>query len=238
LKKRPFWGNRALCGALVLGLVVLVGLGGYALHRVDRRHRLPATGAQASSTPAQGPRSPAPAPAGTATAAWETVLPAASGTPQATPSPGEVDWAAAEQPAPVTLQALPSPAAPAPSAALATLDSTLPPAAPSPTSSPVETPVETTPVSEQGNDAAVLEQDGRAVTADNVVEGGEERSQGGPGAGRAQDNPSGAFTPTTLRARVRWRHVDRPRPPARPSFWQWLFGQKETKKARPDKPRN
>jgi len=114
-------------------------------------------------------------------------------------------------------------------------------------------PVETTPVPGDGNDAtpravvlpappastpkalddaAVLEQDGGAVTADNVQEGGGERLQRGPGAGRAQDNPSGAFTPTT----VRRRHVDRPRPSARPSFWQWLFGQKETKKARPGKP--
>jgi hypothetical protein len=76
------------------------------------------------------------------------------------------------------------------------------------------------------------------VTADNVQEGGGERLQRGPGVGRAPDNPSGTFTPTTLRAKVRWRHVGRPRPPARPSFWQWLFGQKETKKAEPGKPRH
>jgi hypothetical protein len=58
------------------------------------------------------------------------------------------------------------------------------------------------------DDAAVLEQDGGAVTAGNNS------------------------------ARVRWRHVDKLRPPARPSFWQWLFGHKETKKAKPGKPRH
>ena len=224
---------------------MLVGLSGYALHRANRRPRLSATGAQAPWTPAQGPSSlasPAPAAAGAATTAWDTVLPTARGTPQPTPSPGEADWVAAEQPAPVTLQALPpahpGPAAPTPSAALATLDSTVPTAPLSPTPSPTETPVKTTPAPGESNDAAVLEQDGGAVTADNVPEGGGERLQGGPRAGRAQDNPSGAFTPTTLRARVRWRHVDRPRPPARPSFWQWLFGHKETTKAKPGKPRD
>jgi hypothetical protein len=41
----------------------------------------------------------------------------------------------------------------------------------------------------------------------------------------------------TLGARVRWRRIDRPRPPARPSFWEWLFGHKETNKAKPGKPR-
>jgi hypothetical protein len=284
VKNRPLRGNRAPRRALVLGLVVLVGLGGYALHRANRRPRLPAPGPSSPAspapaaagaatapwdtprTPAPGPSSPvspAPATAGAATAPWDTVPPTASGTPQPAPSPGEADWAPAEQPAPLTLQALPpappGPAAPAPSAALATLDSTLPPAAPSPTPSPAETPVETTPVPGEGNDAtpravvlpappagnpqalnnaAVLERDGGAVTADNVQEGGGERLQRGPGAGRAHDNPSGALTPTTLRAGARWRHVDRPVPPARPPFWQWLFGQKETKKANPAKPRH
>jgi hypothetical protein len=80
----------------------------------------------------------------------------------------------------------------------------------------------------------VLEQDGGAVTADNVQEAS--GYKGAPGAGRAQDNQSGAFTPTTLRAGVQWRHVDGLPPPARPSFWQWLFGHKETKKAKPGKP--
>ena len=46
LKKRPLRENRAPRRALALGLVVLVGLGGYALHRANRRPRLPATGAQ------------------------------------------------------------------------------------------------------------------------------------------------------------------------------------------------
>jgi hypothetical protein len=199
LKKRP--GDRTLRRALVLGLVVLVGLGGYALHRANRRPRLPATGAHRPWTPAHRPSSPA---------------------------------------------------SPAPSAALATLDSTLRRAAPSPTSSPAETPVPgagndatsqavVLPAPPAGNpqaldDAAVLEQDAGAVTADNIPDGAGERLQGGPEPSRAQDNQSGALTPTTLRARVRSRHVDRPRPPARPSFWQWLFGQKETKKAKPGKP--
>jgi hypothetical protein len=124
---------------------------------------------------------------------------------------------------------------------------------------PEETPVETTRAPKGGNDAtpraavlpalhasnpqalddaAVLEQDGVVVTADNVQEGEGERLQRAPGADRAQDIPSGAFTPTTLRPRVQWRHVDRPRQPARPSFWQWLFGNKGTKKTKPGKPRN
>jgi hypothetical protein len=147
LKKRPFRGNRAPSWALVFGLIVLVWLGGYALHRANRRPRLPASGRSS-------PASPAPA---VATPSWDTVPPTASGTPQPAPSPGEADWAATEQPAPLTIQALPpahpGPAAPAPSAALATVDSTLPPAAPSPTPSPAETPVETTPVPGEGNDA-------------------------------------------------------------------------------------
>lgn len=91
LKKRPFRGNRVPRRALVLGLVVLVGFGGYALHRANRRPRLPATGAQAPWTSAPGPSSPAspaPAAAGTETAAWDTVPPTASGTPQPAPVPG------------------------------------------------------------------------------------------------------------------------------------------------------
>ena len=83
----------------------------------------------------------------------------------------------------------------------------------------------------------MLEQDSEAVSADNVQKGGGERLQRAPGADREQDIPSGAFTPTTLRSRVRWRHVDGPGPPARPSFWQWLFGHKETKKAKPGESR-
>jgi hypothetical protein len=101
---------------------------------------------------------------------------------------------------------------------------------------PEETPVETTLSSEGGTDvtpvAAGREADGGTVTAEVVQEGGREQLQRGAGAGHAQDYPSGAFTATTLGARARWRHVDRPRPPARPSFWQWLFGHKETKKPR------
>jgi hypothetical protein len=78
--------------------------------------------------------------------------------------------------------------------------------------------------------AAGREADGGTVTADGVQEGGHERLQRGPGGSHSQDNPSAAFTATTLRASERWRHVDRPRP--RPSFWQWLFGHRETKKAK------
>jgi hypothetical protein len=99
LKKRPFRGNRAPRRVLVLGLAVLVGLGGYALHRANRRPSLPATGAQAWWTPTERPSSPAPA---AATAAWDTVLPTASGTPQPAPSPRDADWDAAEQLAPPT----------------------------------------------------------------------------------------------------------------------------------------
>ena len=177
LKKRP-WEHRAPRRALALGLVVLVGLGGYAWHRANRRP-LPATEARFRLTAASGASSSAPSAAGSVTPEW---------------------------------------------------DLTLPPPAPSPVPLPEETPVETTLPSEGGTDvtpgAVGREADGGTVTADGVQEGG-----------HAQDNPSGAFTATTLGARVRWRHVDRPRPPARPSFWQWLFGHKETKKAKPGKPR-
>ena len=176
LKKHPFWEERAPRQALALGLVVLVGLGGYAWHRANRRP-LPATEARFQLTAASGASSSA-----------------TSATGSVTPEFG-----------PVPL--------------------------------PEETPVETTLRSEGGTDvtprAAGREPDGGAVTADNVQEG----LQRGPGAGHAQDNPSDAFPATTLRASERWRHVDRARPPARPSFWQWLFGHKETKKAKPAKPR-
>jgi len=142
-------------------------------------------------------------------------------------------------------------AAPAANAALATRDLTLPPAAaPSPTPSPAETPAETTPVPEGSHDAApraavlptpptshppaledaaALGQDGGAATPDKVQEG----------AVRApQDEPSAAFTPAAPRPKAQERHGYRPRPPARPqpTFWQRLFGRKETKKAKPGKP--
>ena len=50
-----------------------------------------------------------------------------------------------------------------------------------------------------------------------------------------------AFTPTAaLQPNARGRHGYKPRPPARPqpqpTFWQRLFGHKETKKAKPGKP--
>jgi hypothetical protein len=175
-KKRPFWEDRVPCQAFALGLVVLVGLGGYAWHWANRRP-LPATEARFRLTAAPDASSSAPSAAGSVTPEWEVPL-------------------------------------------------------------PEETPVETTLPSEGGADvtlgAAGREADGGTVTADGVQEGGRERLQRGPGTGHAQDNPSGVFTftATTPGPRVRWRHVDRPRPPARPSFWQWLFGHKETKKAK------
>ena len=99
-------------------------------------------------------------------------------------------------------------AAPAASAALATRDLTLPP-----------------------EDAAALRQDGGAATPDKVQEGA---------VRTPQDEPSVAFTPAAPRPKERGRHGYRPRPPARPqpqpTFWQRLFGHKETKKAKPGKP--
>jgi hypothetical protein len=41
---------------------------------------------------------------------------------------------------------------------------------------------------------------------------------------RAQDDPPDAFTPAPLRPKARGRHGYRHRPPARPTFWQRLFG--------------
>ena len=264
LMKLPLRENRAPRRALALGLVVLVGLGGHALHRTHRRPRLPATGEPARWTPPPGPSSPAPAAAGAAMRAWDTVPPAAGGDPQPAPSPGEADGVAAEQPAPSPVQAAPpapsGPAALAPSAALATRDRTLPPgAAASPSPSTAETPVETTPVPEGGtdatlravvlpappasdppalDDAAALEQDGGTATPGKVPADGSERLQGAPGAVRAQqDDQPAAFTPAALRPKTRGRHDHGPRPQPQPTFWQRLFGHKEPKKAKPGKPR-
>ena len=150
----------------------------------------------------------------------------------------------------------------APSTAPATQDRALPPAAPSPSPSPAETPVETTPVPERGDDAtppaaglpaphsnqppapddaAARGPDGGAATPDKVPEGGSERMQGAPGAVRAQEDESpAAFTSAALRSKTRERHGYRPRRAARPqpqpTFWQWLFGRKETKEAKNAKP--
>ena len=111
---------------------------------------------------------------------------------------------------------------------------TLPPAAASPSPSPAETRVETTPVQEGGTDATprpvVLEQDGRAATPDKVPEGG-----------GAQHDEAPALTPAAPRPKALGRHEHGLRQPARPqpqpTFWQRLFGHKETKKAKPGKPR-
>ena len=237
LKKRPLREKRATCGALALGLVFLVGLGGYALHRANHHPRLPATVAPARWTVTPGPSSPAspaPAVAGAAKPAWSTVPPTASRDPQPAPSPGEAEWVTAD---------------------VDTRDLTLSPAAASPGASPAETPVETTPVPEEGSDAtpraavlpappasqpAVL--DNAAANPDKVPEGGSERLQRSPGAVRVQqDEPPAAFTPAPLRPGARGRHGYRPRPPVRPqpqaTFWQRLFGHKETTKPKPAKPR-
>jgi len=123
-------------------------------------------------------------------------------------------------------------AAPAASAALAKRDLTVPPAAASPTPSPAQTPAETTPAPEGGPDAAP---DGRAATPDKVPEGGSERMQGAPEAVRVQEDESPA-----LRSKTQERHGYRLRPAARPqpqpTFWQRLFGRKETKEAKNAKP--
>ena len=110
---------------------------------------------------------------------------------------------------------------------------TLPPAAASPSPSPAETRVETTPVQEGGTDATprpvVLEQDGGAATPDKVPEGG-----------GAQHDEAPAVTPAAPRPKALGRHEHGLRQPARPqpqpTFWQRLFGHKETKKAKPGKP--
>jgi hypothetical protein len=143
-------------------------------------------------------------------------------------------------------------ATPGASAALAPGDLTVPPAAaPSPTPSPAET----TPAPEGGHDAApraaVLPAppvstppapDGEEATPDKVPEGGGDRLQGAPGARRAQQDEAPAVTPAAPRPKALGLHGYRPRPPARPqpqpTFWQRLFGQKETKKAKPGKPRS
>jgi hypothetical protein len=92
---------------------------------------------------------------------------------------------------------------------------TLPPVG-EPSPSPAETRVETTP----------------------VQEGGSERLQG---ARVQQDESPAALTSAALRSKTRERHGYRPRPAAQPqpqpTFWQRLFGRKETKEAKPDKPR-
>jgi hypothetical protein len=238
---RCFWEDRAPRWALALGLVVLVGLGSYAWHRANPRP-FPATEARFRLTAAPGANSSAPSSAGSVTLEWDTGSPLAISDPQPVPrsKKQEEDWVTVEQPAPSPIQTDPptpiGSAAPAPSGALAKADLTLPPPAPSPAPLPEETPVETTVSSEGDTDvtpgAAGREADGGRVTVEGVQEGGREHLQRGAGAGHAQDNPFGAFTATTLGARMRWRHVDRPRPPARSSFWQWLFGHKETKKPR------
>ena len=110
---------------------------------------------------------------------------------------------------------------------------TLPPAAASPSPSPAETRVETTPVQEGGTDATprpvVLEQDGGAATPDKVPEGG-----------GAQHDEAPTVTPAAPRPKALGRHEHGLRQPARPqpqpTFWQRLFGHKETKKAKPGKP--
>ena len=142
-------------------------------------------------------------------------------------------------------------AAPAASAALSTRDLSVPPAtAPSPTPSPAET----TPAPEGGHAAipraAVLPAppvstppapDGEEATPDKVLEGGGDRLQGAPGARRAQQDEAPAVTPAAPRPKALGWHGYRPRPPARPqpqpTFWQRLFGHKETTKPKPDKPR-
>jgi len=73
LKKRP-WEHRAPRRALALGLVVLVGLGGYAWHRANRRP-LPATEARFRLTAASGASSSAPSAAGSVTPEWDLTLP-------------------------------------------------------------------------------------------------------------------------------------------------------------------
>jgi serine/threonine protein kinase len=225
LKKRPFWEERAPRQALALGLVVLVGLGGYAWHRTNRRPQLPSKAA------------PAPAASAAASPVWDTVLPTFGDDLQPAPSPGKANGVAAEQPASSPVQTDPptpiGSAAPAASAASATQDLTLPPAAASPSPSPAETRVETTPVQEGGTDATprpvVLEQDGGAATPDKVPEGG-----------GAQHDEAPAVTPAAPRPKALGRHEHGLRPAARPqpqpTFWQRLFGHKETKKAKPGKP--
>ena len=60
-----------------------------------------------------------------------------------------------------------------------------------------------------------------------------------PERGGAQHDEAPAVTPAAPRPKGLGWHGYRPRLPARPqpTFWQRLFGQKETKKAKPGKPR-
>ncbi|MBV8899285.1 MAG: hypothetical protein JOY92_04130 [Verrucomicrobia bacterium] len=240
LKKRSFREDGVPRGTLSLGLVVLVGLGsGYAWHQATCRPRLPAIETQAQWTPARGPSSPASlasAAAGAATPAWDTVPPTAIADPPPAPSHGEVDWVTAEQPTPSPVQAAPptstGPALPGPTVAPATLDSTLPPVAPSPTPPPAETPVETMPVPEGGIDTSP-----QAVVLPASPASNPPTRNNAP----ALEQDNAAATPAAPGPKARGRHGYRPRPLARPqpqpTFWQRLFGHKETKKPKAGKPR-
>ena len=146
-------------------------------------------------------------------------------------------------------------------------DPTLPAAtaSSSPGPSTAERPVETKPVPGEGSDAtpraAVLqsspashppalddaaatpEQEGGTATLDKVPEGGSEQPPETPEVIRAQqDDSPAALTPPALRPKTRGgMHGYKARPPARPqpplTFWQRLFGHKESKPAKPGKPR-
>ena len=130
LKKRLFWEHRAPRRTLALGLVVLVGLGGYAWHRVNSRP-LPPTEVRFRLTAAPGASSSAPSAAGSVTPEWDTASPMAISDPQLVPRLKEEDSVTVEEPFPTPVQTNPATpigsAAPAPSAALAEADLALPP---------------------------------------------------------------------------------------------------------------
>jgi hypothetical protein len=224
LQGRALRANRASRWVVALGLVVLVGLGGYVVHRADRPHRPPATEPLARLMPAGEPELPA----GLATPARDTV---SLTTPaELEPAPSA---APTESPTPIGPAAS---AGPARNADLAEVDLPLPSAASSPAPLPAEMPVKAAPTAEaEGDRGLQLQQRDSEAESDSEAKRDSE-------VDRERDNLPGASTPATLRPQVRWRHADRHRPAARtqpqPSFWQRLFGHKEPPKAKPDKRRH
>jgi hypothetical protein len=88
LKKRPFWEDHAPRWALALGLVVLVGLGGYAWHRATRRS-LPATDGRFRLKAVPGMSSSAPSAGGSVMPEWEADLTLPPPAPSPVPLPEE-----------------------------------------------------------------------------------------------------------------------------------------------------
>ena len=196
--------------------------------------------------------SPAPSTAAPSTPAWDTVPPMVTGNPPPAPPAQESDRVTVVQPAPPPVQSAPptpvDSALPGPSAARTKPDSALPSSTPGLTSLPAEMAAEPKTYSEGGNGASPppavppTMNAGNPQTPDNPATRGQEGEAETPRPGRVRANPPPS-TPGTPAHRVRWRHVYGPRPATRPlqpqpTFWQRLFGQKQTKNAKPGKLRH